>query len=82
MNDQKVEQLAMRVVGDMGGAFTMALGYIGDRLGLYKEMAGKGPVTSQERSGPNSTSATCGSGSRRWWPPNIWTMTRDPVSTS
>ncbi len=44
----KVEELAFRVVGDMGGAFIMALGYIGDRLGLYKAMDGAGPITSDE----------------------------------
>ncbi len=48
MNDQKVQEMAFRVVGDMGGAFVMALGYIGDRLGLFKAMAGAGPLTSAE----------------------------------
>jgi len=48
MNMKKVEELAFRVVGDMGGAFVMALGYIGDRLGLFKAMAGAGPLTSAE----------------------------------
>jgi 2-polyprenyl-3-methyl-5-hydroxy-6-metoxy-1,4-benzoquinol methylase len=48
MDMKKVEELAFRVVGDMGGAFTMALGYIGDRLGLFKAMAEAGPVTSAE----------------------------------
>jgi len=48
MNLKKVEELAFRVVGDMGGAFVMALGYIGDRLGLFKAMAGAGPLTSIE----------------------------------
>lgn len=48
MNFQNVEALAFRVVGDMGGAFTMALGYIGDRLGLFKAMAGAGPLSSTE----------------------------------
>jgi len=48
MNLKKVEELAFRVVGDMGGAFTMALGYIGDRLGLFKAMAGAGPLTSED----------------------------------
>ena len=48
MNNKKVEELAFRVVGDMGGAFTMALGYIGDRLGIFKAMAGAGPLTSLE----------------------------------
>jgi 2-polyprenyl-3-methyl-5-hydroxy-6-metoxy-1,4-benzoquinol methylase len=48
LNMGKVEELAFRVVGDMGGAFIMALGYIGDRLGLYKAMDGAGLVTSSE----------------------------------
>lgn len=48
MDDKKIEELAFRVVGDMGGAFTMALGYVGDRLGLFRAMAGVGPVTSKE----------------------------------
>ena len=48
MNEQKVGELAFRVVGDMGGAFTMALGYIGDRLGLFKALAGAGPLTTEQ----------------------------------
>ncbi|MCP5119534.1 MAG: helix-turn-helix transcriptional regulator, partial [bacterium] len=48
MNQEKVEQLAFRVIGDMGGAFTMALGYVGDQLGLFREMHEAGPMTSQE----------------------------------
>jgi 2-polyprenyl-3-methyl-5-hydroxy-6-metoxy-1,4-benzoquinol methylase len=48
MNEQKVHEMAFRVVGDMGGAFVMALGYIGDRLGLFKAMAGSGQMSSQE----------------------------------
>ncbi|MGR3320263.1 MAG: class I SAM-dependent methyltransferase [Candidatus Anammoxibacter sp.] len=51
MDKKKVEELAFRVVGDMGGAFTMALGYIGDRLGIFKAMAGAGPLTSTELAG-------------------------------
>ncbi len=46
MNQGKVEELAFRVVGDTAGAFTVALGYIGDRLGLFKAMAGAGPMRS------------------------------------
>ncbi len=48
MNMTQVENLAFRVVGDMGGAFTMALAYIGDQLGLYKAMRGAGSMTSAE----------------------------------
>ena len=48
MNGQKVHEMALRAVSDMGGAFVSALGYIGDRLGLFKAMAGKPPMTSTE----------------------------------
>ncbi len=45
MDNKKVEDLAFRVVSDMGGAFTMVHGYVGDRLGIFKAMAGAGPLT-------------------------------------
>ena len=48
MNMSQAENLAHRVVSDMGGAFTMALAYVGDRLGIYKAMQGAGPMTSEE----------------------------------
>jgi 2-polyprenyl-3-methyl-5-hydroxy-6-metoxy-1,4-benzoquinol methylase len=48
MNMDKVHEMAFRVIGDTGGAFTIALGYIGDRLGLFKAMAGAGPLSSAE----------------------------------
>lgn len=48
MDMNKVHEQALRVVGDMGGAFVMGLGYIGDRLGLFKALASAGPSTSAE----------------------------------
>jgi SAM-dependent methyltransferase len=48
MDQQKIEALAFRVVGDMAASFSMALGHIGDRLGLFKTLAGAGPVTSEQ----------------------------------
>lgn len=48
MDQQKIEAAAFQVVKDMGGAFTMALGYIGDRTGLFKALAGAGPLSSAE----------------------------------
>lgn len=45
---QKVEELAFRVVSDGGGAFTVGLAYIGDRLGIFKAMKGVGMLTSME----------------------------------
>jgi SAM-dependent methyltransferase len=38
----------MKAVGEMGAAMNAALIVIGDRLGLYKAMAGAGPLTSAE----------------------------------
>ncbi len=48
MQVEQAEQLATRVVNDMGGAFTMALAYIGDRLDLYRALQQAGPVSSAE----------------------------------
>jgi 2-polyprenyl-3-methyl-5-hydroxy-6-metoxy-1,4-benzoquinol methylase len=48
MDQTKVETLAFRVVNDMAGSLSMALGHIGDRLGLFRALAGAGPVTSEQ----------------------------------
>jgi SAM-dependent methyltransferase len=44
----KFQELANKMVGDMGVAFGAALVVVGDRLGLYKSLAEKGPATSEE----------------------------------
>jgi Methyltransferase domain/Rv2258c-like winged HTH domain len=44
---EKFQQLANKMVGDMGVAFGTALVLIGDRLGLYKALAEMGPTTSE-----------------------------------
>jgi SAM-dependent methyltransferase len=41
----KSEQLAGKLVEDLGAGARAALSYIGDRLGLFKAMAGAGPLT-------------------------------------
>jgi len=46
MSDLEKKQLVQQVVTDVGGAFVTGMGYIGDRLGLFKLLAGRGPVTS------------------------------------
>ena len=48
MEQKKIEELAFRVIGDMGGSFVMALGYIGDRLGLFAALSNSDGLTSQE----------------------------------
>ena len=48
MQIDKAEKLAFKVVEDMGGAFTMALGYLGRSLGIFDALTEAGPVTSQD----------------------------------
>ena len=48
IDEAKLHSFAMQAVGDMGAAISGLLLHIGDRLGLYKAMAGAGPVTSQQ----------------------------------
>jgi SAM-dependent methyltransferase len=45
---EKAAALAQRVGVDFGAAMTVALAYIGDRLGIFKAMAGGAPMTSSE----------------------------------
>ena len=44
----KLNQFLGKAVSDMGAAANTALVLIGDRLGLYKAMAGAGPLTSAQ----------------------------------
>lgn len=48
IDQEKFQELAQKMVGDMGVAFGAALVVVGDRLGLYKSLAEKGPATSEE----------------------------------
>ncbi len=45
INETKLNEFLGKAVGDLGAAMSAALMLVGDRLGLYKELA-KGPVTS------------------------------------
>jgi SAM-dependent methyltransferase len=45
LDEAKVEQFVGQALGELGAAANAALVVIGDRLGLYKAMAGAGPVT-------------------------------------
>lgn len=48
IDEAKVEEFLGKVITDAGAALGIALGYIGDELGLYKAMAGAGPLTPAE----------------------------------
>jgi SAM-dependent methyltransferase len=44
----KLNEFAGKMVGDLGAAISAALVVVGDRLGLYKDLAKGGPATSEE----------------------------------
>ena len=48
INEAKLNEFMGKAVGDMGAAASAALVCIGDRLGLYKAMAGGGEMTSAD----------------------------------
>jgi SAM-dependent methyltransferase len=48
VDEAKLEQFMGKAVTDMGAIISAPLMVIGEKLGLYKAMAGAGPLTSQE----------------------------------
>ena len=48
MDEARLNAFLNQAVGEMGAAFNAVLVVIGDKLGLYKAMAGAGPITSEE----------------------------------
>ncbi len=48
LDPAKFQQLAEKMVGDMGAALGASLVLVGDRLGLYKSLAANGPATSEQ----------------------------------
>jgi SAM-dependent methyltransferase len=55
LNEAKLHEFVMKAVGEMGAAMNAALIIIGDKLGLYKAMAGAGPMTSAELAAKTKT---------------------------
>ena len=55
INEAKLHEFVMRAVGEMGAAMNAALIVVGDKLGLYKAMAGAGPMTSAELAAKTKT---------------------------
>jgi SAM-dependent methyltransferase len=48
VNETKLHEFMMKAVGEMGAAMNAALILVGDKLGIYKAMAGAGPMSSEE----------------------------------
>ncbi|MCM3903060.1 MAG: methyltransferase domain-containing protein [Pyrinomonadaceae bacterium] len=55
INEDKMHAFLGKVVGDFGAALSSALVYIGQKLGLYKAIAGEGSVTPSELAQKTST---------------------------
>jgi SAM-dependent methyltransferase len=51
VDDTKLNQFIGQMLGDLGGAASIALVRIGDALGLYKALHSKGPMTAAELAG-------------------------------
>ena len=56
IDEKKLHEFMGKAVADLGAAMNTTLILIGDRLGLYKAMAGAGPVTSEEVASKTGTS--------------------------
>jgi len=56
IDPQKLEAFMGKAIGEMGAAINASLVLLGDRLGLYKAMAGSGYMTSAELAAKTSTS--------------------------
>src|SRR5260370_3513424 len=54
---EKAKQVAQNIVGDIASTVHAALCYIGDRMGLFKAMAGAGPLTVEQLAGKTGLSA-------------------------
>ncbi len=55
INEKKLHEFVMKAVGEMGAAMNAALILVGDKLGLYKAMAGAGAMTSVELAAKTKT---------------------------
>jgi hypothetical protein len=56
-SEEKLNQFLGKILSEFGGAARAVLGYIGDKLGLYKAMYDFGkPITSQELADVTKTS--------------------------
>jgi 2-polyprenyl-3-methyl-5-hydroxy-6-metoxy-1,4-benzoquinol methylase len=55
INQDKLNQFLGQMVGELGAAMNAALVLIGEKLGLYKAMAGAGPMTPAELARKTST---------------------------
>ncbi|HEY8516066.1 MAG TPA: class I SAM-dependent methyltransferase [Candidatus Binatia bacterium] len=59
LDEAKVHQFVEKAMSDLGSALTASLVVIGDKLGLYRAMAGAGPLTPAELAARTDTVERC-----------------------
>lgn len=59
VNETRLHEFMGKAVGDLGAAVSVPLFILGERLGLYKAMAGAGPLTSQQLADKTGTNERC-----------------------
>jgi hypothetical protein len=59
VNPDRLNEFMGKMLGDMGAAANAALIKVGDRLGLYKALAAKGPMTPAELAKASGTTERC-----------------------
>src|SRR6185295_1576099 len=59
VTEEAVTEFVHKAFGDIGGALTASLVVIGDKLGLYKALAGEGPATPAELAERTDTNERC-----------------------
>lgn len=59
IDEGKLNAFMEKAVADLGGGFTTALILLGERLGLYKAMAGAGPLTPADLAQRTGTADRC-----------------------
>jgi len=55
IDEAKLGEFMGKVVGDMGAGAALVLNYVGEELGLFKAMAGNGPMTPEQLAGQTGT---------------------------
>jgi hypothetical protein len=48
VDDAKLNAFIGKILGDLGGAFSVPMVRMGDKLGLYKALKEQGPMTASE----------------------------------
>ena len=62
IDEGKLQAFMMKAVGDMGAAATCATIMLGEKLGLYRAMAGAGPITPAELAEQDQDERAAGAG--------------------